>query len=182
MKWTGFRFKANLNSTLLQTYAELRTLHFDRLYNAVMVLCALAASLAFARPHDPLDAKVTFTCPGLAVPKLVEQLSRESHVSLFAPKAFWNDIIAIRAKDAPLKDLLGKIGELAAGDWVEKDGRLELVRSAARIREQEHKEFRFQVGLFQRALDQGPEADLGSRTLERRCRSLGCDGAEGAGA
>src|SRR6185436_296005 len=105
-----------------------------------MLLCAAALSLAISGPTPPLDEKVTFSCPGLAVPQLIEELSKAAHVTLFAPKAFQSDIITIRVKDATLSEILAKIGDLTAGDWQSKGDGFELIRSRAKLHAEEQAE------------------------------------------
>ncbi|MFI5385484.1 MAG: hypothetical protein ACHQ50_05110 [Fimbriimonadales bacterium] len=115
---------------------------------AVAVIAVLGGSQG-----SPLDARVTYTNPGMGVPQLVEQLSRTTQVPLFAPKAFQTDVIAVRVKEQPLNTLLDKIGDLTAADWVLRDGRYELVRSTEKLRSEERAEFQAQVEVFQRVID-----------------------------
>jgi hypothetical protein len=118
-----------------------------------MMLSALALSLVVVHSKSPLDEKVTFTNPGLAVPQLMQELSRAAHVPLFAPKAFQNDILVIHVREAPLADLLAKIGDLTAADWQAKGEGFELVRSRAKQKAEEQAEFDREVAMFQKAID-----------------------------
>ncbi|HWA82905.1 MAG TPA: hypothetical protein VG820_05710 [Fimbriimonadaceae bacterium] len=105
-----------------------------------------------------LDVKVTFKSTGATVPRLVEQLSQVAHVPMMAPAAFQSDIVAVRVKDAPLKDLLDRIGDLTAGVWEMKPEGYVLVRSSEKLRAEEAAELAYQVGMFQKQIDKQKKA------------------------
>lgn len=113
-----------------------------------MLLAVAALSL-----FQGLDQKITFTDPGKPVPQLVEEISAAAHVPLSAPKSFQTDIITVRVRDTSLKDLLDRIATLAAGDWQEKNGGYELIRSREKLQAQERAEFDREVSMFQKGID-----------------------------
>jgi hypothetical protein len=123
-----------------------------------MMLSALALSLAIGHAKPSLDEKVTFTNPGLAVPQLIQELSKAAHVPLFAPKAFQSDVLAIRVKDATLSELLAKIGDLTAAEWQPKGDGFELVRSRKKQMAEEKAEYDREVAMFQTAIDKQKQA------------------------
>lgn len=119
-----------------------------------MMLSALAISLAIGQGQDAaLEARVTFESAGQAVPALVDGLAKAAHVPLSAPKAFQNDVLVVRVKDAPLREVLTRIGDLTAADWQKKDSQYVLVRSTAKLHAEEEEARAAEIALFQRAID-----------------------------
>ncbi|HTQ09802.1 MAG TPA: hypothetical protein VMI31_07000, partial [Fimbriimonadaceae bacterium] len=119
-----------------------------------MLPFAIAVSLVLGQSSDPaLDVKVSLTNPGAPAPEVVEQLGKAAHARLFAPKAFWSDILAVRVKDVPLRIVLAKIGDLTAADWEKTSEGYTLTRSTPKLRAEEKAELDAQTQVFQKAID-----------------------------
>lgn len=124
-----------------------------------MLLYAAAIYLVLGQAKDSdLDTKVSFTSTGAAVPQVVQQLSQVAHVPMMAPRAFQSDIVVVRVKDARVKDVMDRIGDLAAGTWEKKPEGYVLVRSGEKLRGEETEEFAHQVEMFQKSIDKQKKA------------------------
>ncbi len=85
---------------------------------------------------DLLNQPVTYDQPAQTVKQLLDALSRQTGVRLFAPNPIDSEIVLVIVREMPLKELMTHLAEVTDGEWFKQpDGSYRLVRSPKMVRE-----------------------------------------------
>lgn len=121
-----------------------------------------------------LSQKVTYRHAAAPVRVILEELSAATKVPLGAAANLNNEILLVSVKDLPLKELLDKIAEAAAGEWTVEGAKTYLTRSSARLKAEDAIEYQNKLAAIQKLLAERKgvsdllEVDTVERALKRR--------------
>jgi hypothetical protein len=87
-------------------------------------------------PDEPLHQRIHYDQPARTVKQLLADLSRQTGITLFAPKPLDTEIVLVSVQDMPLKTLMEHIATVTDGEWVKQpNGSYHLIRSPKLARE-----------------------------------------------
>ncbi|GBC92009.1 hypothetical protein HRbin15_00470 [bacterium HR15] len=85
---------------------------------------------------DPLTQPVTYDQPAQAMKQVLEALSRQTGVRLFAPSPIDAEIVLVSVHEMPLKELMDHLAVVSDGEWFKQpDGSYHLVRTPKIVKE-----------------------------------------------
>lgn len=91
-------------------------------------LGALLPAHAGIRQGADLSRKISFSHPAARASVLLKDLSKETGVPLSASVRMADEVLIVKVKDVPIKDLLAKMAEAADAEWRPLEGGYELGR------------------------------------------------------
>jgi hypothetical protein len=100
----------------------------------------LALLLGLISPQAHLDAKITFTAPAARAEPLMEKLSQASGVHLAVSQVVGQEVLFIKVKNVPLKDLMDRMADVVNGSWEKDKDLYRLVRTPADIKKETEEE------------------------------------------
>ncbi len=118
-----------------------------------IAICTLVLAQA-----QTIDQKVTFEHGTASVQEVVRALAEKTGSPLAVPPALGNEFVFVSVKDAPLKEVLDRIADVTACEWKEKDHKLWLTRSAAKLRQEEKDAIEFRLKGIEKGLAKACEA------------------------
>src|SRR4051812_31235563 len=88
--------------------------------------CVLLTPIGHAQDAD---RNVSFAMPATRASVLLTALGPKIGANLSTSGHMENEVLLVKVKDVPVKDLLAKIAEAADGEWRQEQNGLRLVRS-----------------------------------------------------
>ncbi|MCS7066393.1 MAG: hypothetical protein NZL85_09000, partial [Fimbriimonadales bacterium] len=103
--------------------------------------------------EDPLTQPITYDRPAQTVKQLLEALSRQTSVRLFAPSPIDTEIVLVSVREMPLKELMDYLAAVTDGEWFKQpNGSYHLVRTPKITRERRQQDDEQILQGLQRAL------------------------------
>lgn len=116
-----------------------------------LVLVLLLACSITARA-DELDAKISLEIPAVPVSEALSQIGGKAGVALRASALLAAEPVVVRADNAVLRDLMGRIAECLQAEWQKESDGYRLIRSAAKQRSLADEELAARAKLAEAAL------------------------------
>ncbi|MEN3000283.1 MAG: hypothetical protein ABDI19_00380, partial [Armatimonadota bacterium] len=137
----------------------------------VQVCIALCLLLTGRAQDDPLSQRVTYDQPAQTVKQLLESLSRQTGVRLFAPSPIDAEIVLVSVREMPLKELMDHLATVTDGEWFRQpNGSYHLVRTPKITRERRQQDDAQILQGLQRALKRKEIRQLLEPLTEQRAR------------
>jgi hypothetical protein len=97
---------------------------------------ALTLGWTLAHADEPLDQPVRYDQPARTVKQLLDDLSRQTGTTLFAPSPLDAEIVLVAVQNMPLKKLMEHLATVTDGEWFKQpNGSYHLVRTPKLARE-----------------------------------------------
>lgn len=133
-------------------------------------LCMLFTMVGYAH-NDPLMQSITYDQPAQTVKQLLDTLSRQTGVRLFAPSPIDSEIVLVIVREMPLKELMDHLATVTDGEWFKQpDGSYHLVRTPKIIKERRQQDDEKILQGLKRALERKDVKPLLEPLTEQQAR------------
>ncbi len=123
--------------------------------------------------NDPLQQPVTFDQPAQSVRQLLQVLSRQTGVKLFASSPLDNEIVLVLVQQMPLKELMDYLAQVMDGEWMKQaDGSYRLVRTPRAIQRRRAEDEALLLRGLQRALERQKLSQLAEPLTQQKTVQL----------
>ncbi len=146
-------------------------MRFTMRFGIALTACVLS-TIAFAAPsQDPLEQPITFDQPAQTVRQLLETLSRQTGVRLFAPSPIDSEFVLVAVKEMPLKELMAHLAQVVDGEWLpQPDGSYRLARTPRIIKQRQQEDNEQILKKLKEMLGDKELADLAQPLTEAQAR------------
>ncbi len=114
---------------------------------AVSLLALLACGMAFAQD---LGRKVSFECQATPAKEVVQRLSSLCGVPLLTAPQTENEVLALRIRDLPLEEVMGRIASAVDGTWRQESDGYRLIRPPGMLHAEQDREFANRVDQYRK--------------------------------
>lgn len=123
-----------------------RTMRFWHIIGCICSLLVLGAMTVAAPPRVPdTTVQITFSAPAMSAPKLLDALSKQTHVSLVCSPEIQQEILLLHVQGISLRDVMDRIAEAIGARWRLSGKNWILERPAEMAKAQQEQEFREQA-------------------------------------